>query len=449
MQRLGRLSWAQILALSAPAMLFAGFQIPMSVYAPAFLAEHVGLSLASIGTIMLIGRLWDMINDPILGLLSDATRSPIGRRRPWIIAGAPIAMLGTWQIYFASAGATFGEILFWMIVLYTGWTMFIVAHGAWGVEISDNYDERSRIFGFKMLAVAAALPLFAIGPAILERTTSATLADQMRLMGWIVIVGMPLAIAWLLWLMPEPKCDPSKLTWSALAESYFVVFKRPAFALISAAYFFVGISDAIGSTLYLFLVRDGLALPDWAATFLVVQALFGFLSIPLWYWISRKTNKRIALIGVLVVQLALAPLPMFLPAGNLGVFAAYTAAKGLIWGAEYMLLRAIVSDLVDVDAASSGENRAGVFYASFNLTLGLAGAVGSASLLWGLGYLGFDPKAPAAERAGYADTLRALATFAPLACAVMGLALVSAFKMKREDRLTAQTQTAQALHADA
>ena len=304
MQRLGRLSWAQILALSAPAMLFAGFQIPMSVYAPAFLAEHVGLSLASIGTIMLIGRLWDMINDPILGLLSDATQTPIGRRRPWIIAGAPIAMLGTWQIYFAGQGASFAEVLIWLIVLYTGWTMVIVAHGAWGVEISDDYDERSRIFGFKMLAVAAALPLFAIGPAVLERTTHATIADQMGLMGWIVITAMPLAIAWLFWVTPEPKCAPSKLTWAALFESYFVVFKRPAFALISAAYFFVGMSDAISSTIYLFLVRDGLGLPDWAATFLVVQALFGFLSIPLWYWVSRKTDKRIALMCVITAFLS-------------------------------------------------------------------------------------------------------------------------------------------------
>lgn len=433
MQRIGRLSWAQIIALSAPAMLFAGFQIPMSVYAPAFLAEHVGLSLASIGTIMLIGRLWDMINDPILGLLSDATHTPIGRRRPWILAGAPIAMLGTWQIYFADTGSTFGEILIWMIVLYTGWTMFIVAHGAWGVEISDNYDERSRIFGFKMLAVAAALPLFAIGPAILERTTSATLADQMQLMGWIVIVGMPLAIAWLLWITPEPECAPSKLSWAALGESYFVVFKRPAFALISAAYFFVGMSDAIGSTVYLFFVRDGLGLPDWAATFLVVQALFGFLSIPLWYWISRKTNKRVALIGVLTIQVVLAPVPLFLPAGDLSAFAAYTAVKGMIWGAEYMLLRSIVSDLVDVDASRSGENRAGVFYASFNLTMGLAGAIGSAGLLWGLAHIGFDPRAVATERVSFAPQLRAFAAFAPLVCALLGLILVFAFRMRRED----------------
>lgn len=430
-QRLERLSLPQILALSAPAMLVAGFQIPMTVFAPAFLTQHVGLSLVAVGHIMLLARLWDMINDPIMGLLTDATRTPIGRRRPWILAGAPLIALATWQLYFAAPGTGFAAILFWSVALNTAWTMVIVAHGAWGVEISSDYDERSRIFGFKMLAVAAALPIFALGPAILERRSGADIADQMQLVGALVIIALPLAIAWLMAVTPEPRAERSRFDLASLIESYLVVFRRRDFAIISGAYFLVGLGDAVASSIYLFLVRDGLGLPDWAATFLVIQALFGFVSIPLWLAVSRRTDKRRALIGVLLGQMLLAPVPLLLPYGSVGAFAAFVVAKGLIWGAEYMLLRAIVSDLVDVDAQSSGAHRAGVFYASFNLTLGLAGALGGAGALWTLGRLGFDPKADEALRAAFGPTLRWMAAMAPLVCAGLGLILLRGFAARR------------------
>ena len=430
-QRLKHLSLAQILALSAPAMLVAGFQIPMTVFAPAFLTQHVGLSLVAVGHIMLLARLWDMINDPIMGLLTDSTQTPIGRRRPWVLAGAPIIALATWQLYFAAPGASFATILAWSIALNTAWTMVIVAHGAWGVEISSDYDERSRIFGFKMLAVAGALPIFAIGPAILERRSGAGLAEQMQLMGTLVIVALPLAIGWLMAVVPEPPARRSRFDLKSLVDSYLVVFRRRDFAIISGAYFLVGMGDAIGSSIYLFLVRDGLGLPDWAATFLVVQALFGFVSIPLWLTVSRRTDKRRALIGVLLGQMLLAPVPLFLPVGEVGAFAGFIVAKGLIWGAEYMLLRAIVSDLVDVDAEATGEHRAGVFYASFNLTFGLAGALGGAGALWVLGHLGFDPQADAATRAAFSQILRWMAAAPPLVCAGLCLVLLHSFAARR------------------
>lgn len=429
--RLSRLSWTQIIALSAPAMVLAAYQISMSVFAPAFLVEHVGLPLATISGIMLLARLWDMVNDPIVGVLTDATSTPIGRRRPWILCGAPIALLGTWQFYFATPGTDSTAILWWMIVLNTGWTMVTVAHGAWGVEVSKDYDERSRIFGFKMLAVAAALPIISLGPAILERTIGATAAQQMHLMGFVVLIVLPLSIAWLVWKTPEASLPRGRLNLAAFIESFTIVFTRKSFAIISAAYLFVGLADAVSSTIYLFLVRDGLGLPGWAATFLVVQAVFGFISIPTWYAVSRRTDKRSALLIVFGLQVLIAPILLILPAGNVAAFVGFTMAKGLIWGAEYMLLRAIVSDLVDEDAARTGAHRAGVFYSSFNLTIGLAGALGGAGALWLLAQIGFDPRASAIDRAAHAGALRWIAAATPFLCTAAGFALIAHFDGRR------------------
>jgi GPH family glycoside/pentoside/hexuronide:cation symporter len=433
-ERLGRLTTRQIVALSAPALIYAGFEIPMRVFMPAFLAEHVGLSLATIGTILLVARLWDMVNDPMVGVLTDATSTRWGRRRPWIVAGVPLALLGTSQLYFAAPQTSALQITLAMILLYAGWTMIIVPHGAWGVEISHEPHERSRIFGFKMLAVAAALPIFALGPAILERSYGAGVDQQIMIIGVLVAVGLPLSIAVLLAFVPEPAGAPTPLSWRALAGSYFVVFERREFALISGVYLVVGAADAVSSAIYLFLVRDGLGLPDWAATFLVVQALVGFVGIPLWLAISRRIGKDRVLFVLFSLQLLLAPLPLVLPQGQLLPFAAFIIAKGLLWGADYMLLRAIVADLVDDDAAGSSARRAGVFYASFNLTLKLAAAIGGAAVLWLLAAIGFDPAAGPAARAAHGEFLRWTAAAVPSLASLAGCTLLLLFMRRRHGR---------------
>ncbi|WP_066730355.1 MFS transporter, partial [Caulobacter sp. CCH9-E1] len=388
-RRLRRLSWVQLAALSAPAFVATGYLVPMAVFMPAFLSEHVGLSLTAVGSILLIGRLWDVFNDPIMGALTDATQTPIGRRRPWILAGAPLALLATWALYFAKPGMSAASVTAWMIVLFAGWTMVVVAHGAWGAELSDSYDERSRIFGAKTMAVALSLPVFVLGPAILERTGAASPASQMALMGLTVITTLPLAVAALIVLTPETKAWPVPLSWRALAEAFGLIFTRRAFAMISLVYFLVGAAEAAGASVFMFLVRDALELPNWTASFLVVQALCCLVSLPVWLRVSRRTDKRRALWGVFVLMAVVAPIPLFLPVGGVAAFAAYSAAKGLTWGAEYTLLRSIVADLVAEEEDQGRGARAGVFYASFNLTYGVAQALGGALALWALAAMGF------------------------------------------------------------
>lgn len=429
--RLQRLSWVQLGALSAPAFVATGYLVPMAVFMPAFLSEHVGLPLAAVGTILLIGRLWDVFNDPIMGALTDATRTPIGRRRPWILAGAPLALLATWNLYFADPGTSAAWVTAWMIVLFAGWTMVIVAHGAWGAEISDDYDERSRIFGAKTMAVAVSLPLFVLGPAILERTGGATSSDQMALIGWTVMIALPLAVAALMAFTPEAKVAPVPLSWRGLADAFGLTFTRRAFAQISVVYFLVGAAEAAGTAVFMFLVRDALALPNWTASFLVVQALCCLVSLPVWLRISRRTDKRRALLGVFMLMAAVAPLPLILPVGDIAVFAAYSAAKGLTWGAEYTLLRSIVADLVADEERRGGGARAGVFYASFNLTYGLAQALGAAVALWILSGVGFHPGvAPDTPAAG---ALRVIAAVAPFLAALLSASVMAGLPLTRPE----------------
>lgn len=93
-----------LLALSALAVPLAGAGLPLAVYLPPYYAGVLGLG--PVGMIFMITRIWDALSDPVVGLLSDRTRSRFGRRKPWIAAGAPIFLLATAALFAPASSAS-------------------------------------------------------------------------------------------------------------------------------------------------------------------------------------------------------------------------------------------------------------------------------------------------------------------------------------------------------
>src|SRR5690606_21566473 len=98
-------SWRMI-AYALPALPVAFLYIPLPILIPAFYAQQLGLSLTTIGSFLFFARIFDFVIDPMLGRLSDKTRSRWGRRRPWMVAGAPIMMLGSALVFLPPENVT-------------------------------------------------------------------------------------------------------------------------------------------------------------------------------------------------------------------------------------------------------------------------------------------------------------------------------------------------------
>src|SRR5687767_3222205 len=101
-----RLDGTRLAAFSAVAVPVAAAQMPLGVYLPAIYAQHYGLSLGVIGTIFLIERIWGAVADPLVGALSDRTRSRWGRRKPWIAAGGLLFGLAGLPLFFPQGDVT-------------------------------------------------------------------------------------------------------------------------------------------------------------------------------------------------------------------------------------------------------------------------------------------------------------------------------------------------------
>ena len=128
---------------------------PLFVLLPTFYAQDLGLGLGLVGAILLGSRIWVAVSDPLVGVLSDHINTPWGRRRPWMVAGTPIALISLWFLLVPGEGVGGGYLLGWTIALYIGGTMILIPYNAWGAEISGHYHERARVTSFREIFVLA------------------------------------------------------------------------------------------------------------------------------------------------------------------------------------------------------------------------------------------------------------------------------------------------------
>ena len=159
-------------SFGAPGLPLALVGLPMAVYLPAVYAGQggYGLSLATVGFVLMLTRFSDVFTDPIIGFLSDRTRTRWGRRKPFFLIGTPVFAAGIWLLFITPM--EFSEVTWLGITLNTGYPFLFAAlavvylgstikdlpYRAWGAELSRDYNERTKITSWReAFGVAGAL----------------------------------------------------------------------------------------------------------------------------------------------------------------------------------------------------------------------------------------------------------------------------------------------------
>ena len=138
-----------------------------------------GLSLAFVGLMLALSRVFDGITDPVIGFLSDRIRTRWGRRKPFVLIGMPIFMLGVWLLWIPPfefsevtwLGMTFNTgypyLLGVLIIMYVGATIKDVPYSAWGAELAQGYNERTLVMSWKEAFTVSGSLIGAMCPAII------------------------------------------------------------------------------------------------------------------------------------------------------------------------------------------------------------------------------------------------------------------------------------------
>ncbi len=210
----------RLIAFSTAAIPVAGLATPLSVYLPNYYASHLGLPLAAVGGVFFIVRLIDILFDPAIGVAVNATTTPLGRFRPWMIAGVPILVAAVYALFMAETGVGMGYLVGWLLILYVGFSVLTLGHSAWAAALVPEYHGRSRIYG--MMQAVGVLGLVAI---LALPSFASTKAAGIHAMGWFVVFATPVVVLLCIAFVREPKRVESHS--AVTLRDYWTMLVRP------------------------------------------------------------------------------------------------------------------------------------------------------------------------------------------------------------------------------
>lgn len=397
---------------------------PVIVFVPRFYASDIGVPLAMVGTIMIAVRIFDVITDPLMGYLSDHTRSRFGRRRPWILASTPILMVSIYQLFLPPEDAGGSHMLIWSMVLSIGTTMMLIPYYAWGAELSTDYNERSRITGGRAMAgvmgsltaqlvPAAALILFGIGGS----------AAVLEIVGITMLIVMPVCVALTLLYTPEAQVEVRSTV--PVLRGLKIMWENRPFKMLVVAFMIGSIGLNITTPLYIFFIADVLGAEDQAIFMLTFFYLTSFFAVPFWVWLSRRIGKHRAYIASFVVIACAHPFYLLLGEGDFWFMLPITVATGFAAGGfAQSLPNSMKADVIDLDNLASGENRAALFFSSWSFAQKATSSIGAAIAMFGLALFGFDAAPGASNGSDELFGLRFLFSTFPSIFFLVGAAVV-------------------------
>ena len=233
---------------------FIGY--PLVIFVAPFYAGELGLPLGLIGTMLFFARMSDVITDPFVGVGSDHLRSRWGRRKPVIAAGIVMMMLGVYKLFLPEPPVTIWYFLVWVSVVYVGFTMVTIPHEAWGGELSNNYHERTQITGTRQFFGLAGMVCATIVPAIVFSQPGGTAGTVLQVLGYFVLVMLPLAGVLLLWAVPNVPAAEVKGHALPTRQGLRLMFRNGPFVRILLVLLLAVVGETFRITITLFFARD-------------------------------------------------------------------------------------------------------------------------------------------------------------------------------------------------
>jgi GPH family glycoside/pentoside/hexuronide:cation symporter len=368
-----------------------------------FLTNVAGLNAGLAGTVLLMGRVWDGLNDPLVGWLSDRTQSRFGKRYPWIVAGAiPLGLL-TFLQWVVPPFATespyhqiylFGYYTLIALLFDATFTAVIVPFAALVPDLAQDYDERTSLVSFQVgFSIVGGIGILLLAQLIFARVPSPT---QQYL--WLGASGGAIAVVALLlsvWgtygkahAQPTVHQPPAAPPLPAIWHQVSLIFRQREFQIVTGIFVLAWVSIQSMVAILPYFIQSWMNLPVQQVTQLVIaMQITALVSLPLWRRLSQRVGKR----GVLRWGLPLAIL------GELGLSLLRTGQTGLMYGCAlaiglglatvYLMPLAMLPDVIDLDELRHGQRREGLFYSLMmqmqKFGLGIALFLLSQGLSWG------------------------------------------------------------------
>jgi sugar (glycoside-pentoside-hexuronide) transporter len=346
-----------------------------------FMTDTLGIpaALAAIG--LFAAKVWDVVNDPIMGMISDRTRSRWGRRRPYLLAGAIMLGISLSLLFavpdFASMHARFAWVVGMFFLCSTTFTIFAVPYIAMPAEMTGNYHERTTLMSFRMAFMSAGV-LVAGGLAPLVRDA----AGGGR--GGYAVMSLALGVCCCAFMLASffatrrvAFTERTEVTVGMREQWSLALANRPFLVLVLVFLTqMISVGSLIGTLPYF--VAYVLQRPGSVFTMgFVVLTIASVVAMPGWVMLSRRLGKTrgytLSLVLFASMNVALLLLDHRTP---LAAFYALVAVMGIGFAGTQLFPFAMLPDTIEHDTARSGLRREGVFSGVWTAAEGTGMALG-------------------------------------------------------------------------
>jgi GPH family glycoside/pentoside/hexuronide:cation symporter len=406
--------------------------MPMMLYLNNFYAGDIGIPLMQLANLLLFARIFDLITDPLVGYLSDHTRTRWGRRKPWMVASLPFLMLGLYKVLIPAEGADIWYLFTWLMVMWLGWTMLMIPYYAWGAELTTDYDDRTRVTGWRaaMGSVGSLLSITIPVIAIMWFDLNG-IPGIMRLTAIVALVLIPIAVLITVATVKEkPNVGvPAMQVFDGLK----VMVKNGCFRWLVTAFMISSVGMAVLMPLNAFYAISVLgAQQNEIPMLMLFGTMAGLAGIPFWVAVSKRYGKHRAWIGGFAVVTAFSPMYLFLGEGDFWLMVPFAAMSAFGTGSFAALPNSMKADVIDIDTARTGENRAAMFFSAWSLATKAAGSLGGSLGLWALAWIGFDAGREAFNSPEAIAGLKYVYVFLPSSIFVLAGLVIWNYPLNRE-----------------
>jgi GPH family glycoside/pentoside/hexuronide:cation symporter len=421
----------------------------VGAYFAIFLTDVVGLAPGLAAIAVFVGRSWDYVNDPLIGFLSDRTRSRWGRRRPYLLFGAVPFGLAFAMMWWRPPVQTDA----WLVVYYAfaylvfdaAVTVVYMPFVALTPELTQDYDERTSLTSYRMaFSILASLIAFVVPAAMIGGFRPGN-ASRVLTMGFVFGLASVAPIL-VTFLGTRERPEFREQAQPKLLPSIKAAFRNRPFVFGMVMFLVTWMAiDLLQATLLYYikyvLVRESQADLIMAAVF--VTAL---VTLPIWLAVSNRSDKRKAyVVGisfwalvqiVLVLLTAQTPMPLVL---------GMCALAGVGVAAAHVLPWSIIPDAIEWDELRTGQRHEGMFYSIVTLAQKVASSVAiplALLLLEATGYRGGDEAVAGTQSESAVRAIRLLVGPIPALLLVAGIVFAVYYPLDREQhrRVTAELE---------
>lgn len=408
------------------------FFTAMGFWSLFYLTDIAGLPAAAAGFAILIGKIWDAVTDPLMGFISDRTRSRFGRRRPYFLFGSVPLFLSMWWFFSAPEFSTTTGGILWaalvLCLLNTAYTVVNIPYGSLTPELTKDYTERNSLNGFRfsfavigtILGAAVVLPVVGLA------------GENSRLgfsyVGFLFGLVMALSILTTFFSVREQDRSHEAPLSERFFETFMSVFKNGTYVRLLVVYAcnLTGVTFVQNILVYYFkyLYRNE-GMTTIAMICLLVTAM---VCIPVSVLLAKKTGKK-RLYQIALGIIAVGCMAVFLFGHILGMY--YTLAvmvfAGIGIGFSYVPPFSMLPDVIEVDAVRTAKRKEGAYYGMWTFVSKIGIALAPALVGLVLSLSGFTPDA--VQTPGTLLAIRVLIGPVPVAIFLAGILIIERYPL--------------------